>query len=218
MAYDPNDSGEFIRPLPQYMDNLIVEHPVIGQCELWKAIAWDTAQLRNYKMKRADSAGAVDQNAGQSVKQPPPLVADSSKAKDKAATQTKIQSALDVLDGLERRLDVLEEKKRRLDAEAECTRRAEAALALAEEIAEVSSGHDARRAPSRPETEVTLMPIKDVCSPNSSGQKPKPQPFPHPDKDKRNPPHARVYGDRRGDQVQPSSIGPVSSSSTRRGP
>jgi hypothetical protein len=46
--------------------------------------------------------------------------------------------------------------------------------------------------------------VKDVCSPNSSGAKPKPQPLPHPDKDKRNPPHARVYGDGRNDQVQPS--------------
>ena len=25
------------------------------------------------------------------------------------------------------------------------------------------------------------MPIKDVCSPNSSGVKPRPQPLPHPD-------------------------------------
>jgi hypothetical protein len=52
------------------------------------------------------------------------------------------------------------------------------------------------------------MPIKDVCSPNSSGQKPWPTPLPHPDKDKRNPRHAAVYGDRRGDQIpnQPSDL------------
>jgi hypothetical protein len=52
------------------------------------------------------------------------------------------------------------------------------------------------------------MPIKDVCSPNSSGQKPKPTPLPHPDKDKRNPAHAAVYGDRRNDQIpnQPSDL------------
>ena len=53
------------------------------------------------------------------------------------------------------------------------------------------------------------MPIKDVCSPNSSGAKPKPTPLPHPDKDKRNPPHAAVY--RRGDQIpnQPSDPKPT---------
>jgi hypothetical protein len=62
-----------------------------------------------------------------------------------------------------------------------------------------------------------MPPIKDVCSPNSSGAKPKPTPLPHPDKDKRNPRHAAVYGDRRNDQVQPP-IGPLPSSSTRRGP
>ena len=56
------------------------------------------------------------------------------------------------------------------------------------------------------------MPIKDVCSSNSSGAKPKPTPLPHPDKDKRNPPHARVYSDGRNDQVQPPPIGPLPSS------
>jgi len=40
------------------------------------------------------------------------------------------------LSDLEARLDVLEERKRKADEEAECTRRAEAALALAEQIAE----------------------------------------------------------------------------------
>jgi hypothetical protein len=52
------------------------------------------------------------------------------------------------------------------------------------------------------------MPIREVASPNSSGQKPKPQPLPHPDKDKRNPPHAAVYGDRRGDQIPNQPIDP----------
>ena len=44
------------------------------------------------------------------------------------------------------------------------------------------------------------MPVKDVCSSNSSGQKPKPQPLPGSNKS-RNVKHAAVY---RGDQVQPS--------------
>ena len=42
------------------------------------------------------------------------------------------------------------------------------------------------------------MPVKDVCSPNSSGQKPKPQPLPGSDKTRRVK-HAAVY--RRGDQI-----------------
>jgi hypothetical protein len=68
-----DDSGEFIAPARQYLDNLVVQHPELGQCELWQAIAWDMAKLRN-AMARADSAGAIDEQAG--VKQAPPLVAD----------------------------------------------------------------------------------------------------------------------------------------------
>jgi hypothetical protein len=134
-SYDQNDSGEeYIRPLPQYMDNLIVEHSELGQCELWKAIAWDTAKLRNYKM-RADSAGAITAEAQKGApsgqpKHAPPLAADS--AKDKAS-KMKLQSALDALGRLETRLDQFEQRKAE---EAECARRAEAALMLAEKIAE----------------------------------------------------------------------------------
>ena len=136
MAYNHDNSGEtYIRPLPQYLDNLIVEHSEIGTCELWKAIAWDTAKLRNYKMKRADSAASItaEPERGAPSGQPkhaPPLAADSAKAK---ATQTKLQSALDALGRLETRLDQFEQRKAQ---GAECARRAEAALALAEEIAE----------------------------------------------------------------------------------
>jgi hypothetical protein len=56
------------------------------------------------------------------------------------------------------------------------------------------------------------MPIRDVCSPNSSGQKPKPQPLPGSDKNRRvkhtNPYGPSIYGDRRGDQIpnQPSDL------------
>jgi hypothetical protein len=134
MAID-NSGGEYIRPLPQYMDNLIVEHSELGQCELWKAIAWDTAKLRNYKMKRADSAGAIAAEAQKGApsgqpKHAPPLVADA------AEEASKMKRVMAGLDALENRLDVLEAKKRRMDEEAECARRAEAALALAEQIAE----------------------------------------------------------------------------------
>ena len=57
--------------------------------------------------------------------------------------------------------------------------------------------------------------MKDVCSPNSSGQKPKPQPLPHPDN--RGVKHAAVYGDgKRNDQLtelpeQPPISAPASS-------
>ena len=51
MAYDPDNSGEYIRPLPQYMDNLIVSTLSSANVELLESnFAWDTAQLRNYKM------------------------------------------------------------------------------------------------------------------------------------------------------------------------
>jgi hypothetical protein len=36
--------------------------------------------------------------------------------------------------------------------------------------------------------------VKDVCSPNSSGQKPKPQPLPHASLASRKIKHAPVYG------------------------
>jgi hypothetical protein len=38
------------------------------------------------------------------------------------------------------------------------------------------------------------MPIKDVCSPNSSGAKPKPQPLPHPPAASRGVKHTPPYG------------------------
>ena len=49
------------------------------------------------------------------------------------------------------------------------------------------------------------MPIKEVCSPNSTGQKPKPQQPPAPPGVKQ----AAIYGDRRSDQSnQPPPIPP----------
>ena len=142
MAYDPDNSGEYIRPLPQYMDNLIVEHSEIGQCELWKAIAWDTAKLRNY-IHRADSAGAIAAEAqkGAPSGQPrhaPPLAADSIKAK--ADEASKMNQVLTGLDALERRLDVLEARKRQQAEDAARAEIAEKALLLAEQIAEETPG------------------------------------------------------------------------------
>lgn len=63
------------------------------------------------------------------------------------------------------------------------------------------------------------MPIKDVCSPNSSGQKPKPTPLPGANKD-RGVKHTAPYGpptnDKRADQSNQPPIGPSLSSSTPR--
>jgi hypothetical protein len=134
MAYELDNGDEYIRPLPQYMDNLIVEHPEIGQCELWKAIAWDTAKLRNYKM-RADSAAAISAEAQRGApsgqrKLPPPLVADA------AEEATKMQKVMDALDTLETRLGVLEERKRQQAEDAARAEIAETALRIAEECAE----------------------------------------------------------------------------------
>jgi hypothetical protein len=158
MAYDPNDSGEYVRPLPQYLDNLIVEHPVIGTCELWKAIAWDTAQLRNYKMKRADSAGAIAAEAQTAApsnqpKRAPPLVGD---AAEEASQMERICAALDILEtrlgALEQRkrqqqedaaraeLGALEQRKRQQQEDAARAEIAEKSLLLAEQIAEETPG------------------------------------------------------------------------------
>ena len=42
--------------------------------------------------------------------------------------------------------------------------------------------------------------VKDVCSPNSSGQKPSPKPLPHADPASRGAKHAAVYGEYDGKQ------------------
>jgi hypothetical protein len=134
VAYDPDDSGDYVQTQKTYLDDLEIYDPELG-CVVpaWKSLILRGALLKNRMIGRNDSAGAVAAEAAKTAsgpKLPPPLVADS--AKDKA-TQTKLQSALDALGRLETRLDLFEQRRAE---EAECTRRAEAALALAEEIAE----------------------------------------------------------------------------------
>lgn len=133
-SYDPNDSGEYTPPLKTYLDEVPIYDPELGGIvPAWKALIYHGAKARHFAQMRNDSAGVIAAEAAKTAsgpKLPPPLVADS--AKDKA-TQTKLQSALDALGRLETRLDQFEQRKAE---EAECTRRAEAALALAEEIAE----------------------------------------------------------------------------------
>ena len=121
-----DESGEYIAPARQYLDNLLVVHPELGQCELWQAIAWETSKLRN-AMVRADSAGDIDQAAG--AGKAPPLVADGIAQKSKADLLSRV---MDSLKGLDQRMAALEQ---RADA-AERARQADAALSLAEDIAE----------------------------------------------------------------------------------
>jgi hypothetical protein len=99
-----DESGEYIPPHRQYLDNLLVVHPELGQCELWKCIAWETSKLRN-AMVRADSASAIDAGA-EGTKQPPPLVAD-------AIAQAKTDIAkriMDLLKALDQRMTALEQQ------------------------------------------------------------------------------------------------------------
>jgi hypothetical protein len=62
------------------------------------------------------------------------------------------------------------------------------------------------------------MPIKDVCSPNSSGQKPKPQPLPHPPAASRGVKHTAPWGplikDRNDQSNQPPIAPPPSARSS----
>jgi hypothetical protein len=141
MATDNDSGGEYIRPLPQYMDNLIVTHPELGQTELWKAIAWETSKLRNY-MHRADSASAIAAEAQKGApsgqpKHAPPLIAGASKDKDEASVMERV---MDALAGLETRLDALEERKRQQQEDVARCAIAEKALMLAEQIAEETPG------------------------------------------------------------------------------
>jgi hypothetical protein len=121
-----DESGEYIPPARQYLDNLLVVHPELGQCELWQAIAWETSKLRN-AMVRADSAGPIDEAAG--AGKAPPLVADAIAQKSKADLLTRV---MDSLKGLDQRMAALEQRA----DEQERARQADAALALAEDIAE----------------------------------------------------------------------------------
>jgi hypothetical protein len=137
MAYD-HDSGEYNEPKKTYLDDVPVYDAELGGIvPAWKALVYHGAKARHFAQLRNDSAGAIAQeaNKGAPSNQPklaPPLVADAID-KDEASQMERIYSALS---DLEARLDVLEERKRKADEEAECTRRAEAALALAEQIAE----------------------------------------------------------------------------------
>ena len=121
-----DESGEYIAPARQYLDNLLVVHPELGQCELWQAIAWETSKLRN-AMVRADSAGHIDEAAG--AGKAPPLVADGIAQKSKADLLTRVMDALKALD---QRMTKLEQQADEQERRAQ----ADAALALAEDIAE----------------------------------------------------------------------------------
>jgi hypothetical protein len=130
-----NDSGEYTPPLKTYLDDVPIYDPELGGIvPAWKALVYHGAKARHFAQMRNDSAGQITEEAAKTTSEAlpkaPPLVADSLKPK---ATQTKLQSALDALGRLETRLDQFEQRKAE---EAECTRRAEAALALAEKIAE----------------------------------------------------------------------------------
>jgi hypothetical protein len=139
MATD-HDSGDYIPPKSTYLDDVpIYDAELGGIVPAWKALIYHGAKARHFAEMRNDSAGAIAAEAQKGApakqpKSPPPLAADSIKAK--ADEASKMKRVMAGLDALENRLDVLEAKKRRMDEEAECARRAEAALALAEEIAE----------------------------------------------------------------------------------
>lgn len=120
----PNDSGA---PRPQYTDDLIVNHPELGEVEVWKVMAWNMAKQRN-AMIRADSASDVD--AGTGPKKPPPLVAD---AIQKAETDLMLK-VKDCLDRLDSRMTALEKKA----DEEDRVRAAEEALELTETLAEIA--------------------------------------------------------------------------------
>ena len=100
MAYDPNDSGEYLQTQKTYLDDLEIYDPELG-CVVpaWKSLILRGALLKNRMIGRNDSAGAIAAEAQKGAPpsappKAPPLVADS--AKDKAS-KMKLQSALDAL-------------------------------------------------------------------------------------------------------------------------
>ena len=111
-----DEFGEYIPPARQYLDNLVVQHPELGQCELWQAIAWDTAKLRNH-MARADSAADIDEAAG--AGKPPPLVAD---AVVKQAETDVARRIMDLIDALNQRMAALEQRADSEERRAQPTR------------------------------------------------------------------------------------------------
>ena len=139
MAYD-HDSSEFIAPKSTYLDDVeIYDEALGGKIPAWKALIFYGARARAY----ANSAGAIAAEAQKTAsgpKLPPPLAADSIKAKAKKDEAAKMNQVLTGLDALERRLDVLEERKRQQAEDAARAEIAEQALLLAEQIAEETPG------------------------------------------------------------------------------
>jgi hypothetical protein len=122
-----DESGEFIAPKFTYLDDVeVYDAELGGLVPAWKSLIYHGAKARQFAQLRADSASAVDQEAG--IKQPPPLVAD---AIDKVKTDLMLKIK-DSLDALGRRMTQLEQKADEQDR----ARAADAALALAEDIAE----------------------------------------------------------------------------------
>jgi hypothetical protein len=135
MAID-NDSGEFIAPLKTYLDSIeIYDAELGGIVPAWKSLIYHGAKAKHFAQMRADSVAAISEEArkGKPSGEPklaPPLVADSDKDDDPV-----MERVLQAISDLETRLDQFETRKR---GEAAQQERAEAALALAEAIAEQS--------------------------------------------------------------------------------
>jgi hypothetical protein len=145
VAYEPDNSGEYIPPKSTYLDNVEIYDPELGGIvPAWKALIYHGAKARHFAEMRNDSAGAVAAEAQKGApsgqpKHAPPLAADSIKAKAKDEA-TKMQKVMDALDTLETRLGVLEERKRQQAEDAARAEIAEQALLLAEQIAEETPG------------------------------------------------------------------------------
>jgi hypothetical protein len=120
MADDEFDwCADVAPPRKQYLDDLLVLDPEIGEVALWKAIAWNTAKLRN-AMARADAA---EPTPLRDEDRPPPIVADQTQTSRTTLTQGELRAIEDAVDRLDARLSALEQRKRAedalLDAEAE---------------------------------------------------------------------------------------------------
>jgi hypothetical protein len=125
-----DESGEFIPPAKTYLDDIeIYDAELGGVVPAWKSLIYHGYRARRFAQLRADSASAVDQQAG--FKQPPPLVADAIAQRSRADLMTRV---MDSLKGLSDRMTALECAA----DEQERARQAEDALTLAEDIAEAA--------------------------------------------------------------------------------
>src|SRR5215471_17403047 len=99
-----DESGEFIRPKPIYMDSILIDDPELGKdVPLWKAMLWKGAKARTER-RIAEGRGIADSEGEPSHEDMPPIVADENEVEEKRKLGEAMSVILDAIQALEQRL------------------------------------------------------------------------------------------------------------------